>query len=166
MHPIKVQKQPEARSGSAFPPPTFPPPSDSRLRLELLAWKASSPPPPATAVGAPRPSRGRHVTAEKSRGKVTASPAPGLARPGRADPVPPARPRETFRSDLARVASAVTLEAAGDKKRLGVGRPAWSTLGTAKSLVSPKTTHVRRAAPRPASARRLRKGLTAKPENN
>lgn len=33
MHPIKVQKQPEARSGSAFPPPTFPPPSDSRLRL-------------------------------------------------------------------------------------------------------------------------------------
>lgn len=66
----------------------------------MLAWKASSPPPPATAVGASRPSRGRHVTAEKSRGKVTASPAPGLARPGRADPVPPARPRETFRSEL------------------------------------------------------------------
>lgn len=57
-------------------------------RLErVLAGTAGS----CAGRAPPRPHRGRHVTAAKSRGKVTASPAPGLARPRRSDPVPPAR---------------------------------------------------------------------------
>lgn len=57
----------------------------------------------------PRPHRERHVTAAKTRGKVTTSSAPGLARPRRSDPVPPARLEETFRSELARIAGAASL---------------------------------------------------------
>ena len=132
-------------------------------RLErVLTGNASS----CGRRGPPLPPPGRHVTAEKSRGKVTASPAPGLARLGRSDPVPPARPGDTFRSELARVGGAATPATAGEVQRRWVGRPspAWSTLGTVKSLVCPKTTHTRNAAPRPASPERLRKGLTARPK--
>ncbi|XP_055270849.1 uncharacterized protein LOC129548330 [Moschus berezovskii] len=64
MHPIKVQKQPGARSGSAFPPPAFPPPPDCgfnrslgrrprrrrRLQLRKVGERLRRAPPPARRV--------------------------------------------------------------------------------------------------------------------
>lgn len=109
-----MQKQPRAAAARArfrLPPPHSPtapgaPAASLTARLErVLEGTAGS----CGGRAPPRPHRGRHVTAAKSRGKVTASPAPGLARPRHSDPVPPAPLRETFRSELARVAGAANL---------------------------------------------------------
>lgn len=151
MHRIKVQNQPgaeRARVSASHLPTAFRPQAVPLIaRLERVRTGSAS----NCGRRAPPLPRGRHVTAEKSRGKVTESPAPGLARPGRSDPVSPAKPRETFRSELARLASTATPAAAGEMQRLSVGRPgpAWSTLGTVELSAPDADPHPkRRIAPR------------------
>lgn len=119
----------------------------------MLAWNASSKAPPATTRGAPRlllppPRRRSHVTAEKSRGKVTRAPPPAWRAPSVQilfHPPCPERPSGArWRASPALPPRRAKHSALGGK----APGPAWSTLGTVKRLVRLMTPHTINAAPR------------------
>lgn len=160
-----MQKQPRAAARARFRPPAAPGARAASLtaRLErVLEGTAGS----CGGRAPPRPHRGRHVTAAKSRGKVTASPAPGLARPRRSDPVPPARLGETFRSELARIAGAAGLLPRRHAAPLrGKAEPRAANPGDKEGLSAPEAVPRRhRGTAPPALPKRVRKGLAGKPK--
>lgn len=92
-----------------------------------------------------------HVTAEKSRGKVTRAPPPARRAPGAQILFHPPCPERPSGAGWRAPPALPTPATAGETQRLFVGRPrpAWSALGRVKSLVRLMTSHTINSAPRP-----------------